>query len=122
MSRWAGLRVTMGDASCPLARLRAECDTGLIWSPEADAEAELRPGPETPEFGLVEARVRHSLGLWRLSVETEGELPDSPHRPETSLERRGWCSHVVSSNHPSLNIAYGCKHINWPQTNITRKA
>ena len=71
MSRWAGLRVTMGDASCPLARLRAECDTGLIWPPEADAEAELRPGPETPEFGLVEARVHsHSLGLWRLSVET----------------------------------------------------
>ena len=69
MSRWAGLRVTMGDASCPLARLRAECDTGLIWPPEADAEAEAWAA-ETPEFGLVEARVRHSLGLWRLSVET----------------------------------------------------
>ena len=70
MSRWAGLRVTMGDASCPLARLRAECDTGLIWTPEADAEAEAWAA-ETPEFGLVEARVHsHSLGLWRLSVET----------------------------------------------------
>ena len=37
--------VTMVVASCPLASLRGKCDTELIWPPEADAEAELRPGP-----------------------------------------------------------------------------
>ena len=48
MSRWSG---QCHDGCCQLSPgpgLRAECDTELIWPPEADAEAELRPGLPGP--------------------------------------------------------------------------
>ena len=129
MSRWAWCQ----DGWCwcqlsPLSSLRSKCDTEH-WAP-CDAEAELEPGSgaETPEFGLVEARVcdggwcdQASPGLWRLSVAPGcSQTLQSPHRQETSLEDRGWYSHVDSSNHPNLNIAYGCKHTNATQTNNAR--
>ena len=125
MSRSAGL---CHDGCCqlsPVPGLRGKCDTELIWPPEADAEAELRPGPgpgprlQSLVWSRPESQPRPGQAQPLEAVWAPGAASHSPHRQQASSEGRGWDPHVVSSNHPNLNNAYGSKHINCPQTNIT---
>ena len=122
MSRWPG---QCHDGCCQLSPgpgLRGECDTELIWPPEADAEAELRPGcPDQARdsrvwFGRGQSP---SLGQARPSLWRQcGAQGAASHHTDNRPSCRGWYPHVVSSNHPNPNNAYGCKHINCPHTNI----